>query len=244
MCFLIPLLTGLLGALLGYLLGKLLGGGNNYKAELDAELEKNRKLSADLNVCNTKFSQTEKDYLSLKSSGSDWEAKYKTLNADFDAHKAKFATLETDYNGLKAKSSGDDWEAKYKTLNADFDAHKAKFATLETDYNTLKLASVPAFVFDGESAKSAFGVAVKEDDLKIVEGIGPKIEELFHNAGIKTWKALSELSVEKCRAILDAGGEHYQIHDPGTWPKQCELAYQGKWAELKKWQDELDAGKA
>ncbi len=84
----------------------------------------------------------------------------------------------------------------------------------------------------------------KSDDLKIVEGIGPKIEELLHNAGIKTWKALSETSEDKLKEILDAAGPSYQIHDPGTWAKQAELADQGKWDELKKWQDELDAGKA
>jgi predicted flap endonuclease-1-like 5' DNA nuclease len=84
----------------------------------------------------------------------------------------------------------------------------------------------------------------KWDDLKIVEGIGPKIEELLHTAGIKTWKALSETSTDKLREILDAAGPSYQIHDPGTWAQQAGLADQGKWDELKKWQDELDAGKA
>jgi len=84
----------------------------------------------------------------------------------------------------------------------------------------------------------------KMDDLKIVEGIGPKIEELLHNADIKTWKALSETSVERLKEILDAAGSTFQIHDPGTWAQQAALADQGKWDELKKWQDELDAGKA
>lgn len=84
----------------------------------------------------------------------------------------------------------------------------------------------------------------KHDDLKIVEGIGPKIEELLHKAGIKTWKALADTAVARIKEILDAGGPNFQIHDPGTWPKQAGLADQGKWAELKKLQDELDAGKA
>ncbi len=104
----------------------------------------------------------------------------------------------------------------------------------------------------GKKAGAAAAVATfmfadkkwKMDDLKIVEGIGPKIEELFHAAGIKTWKALSETSVERMKEILDAAGPAYQIHDPSTWAQQAGLADQGKWDELKKWQDELDAGKA
>jgi predicted flap endonuclease-1-like 5' DNA nuclease len=98
-------------------------------------------------------------------------------------------------------------------------------------------------IFDAAAAAKVFGKKVNLDDLKIVEGIGPKIEELFHNAGIKTWKALSETSVEKCKQILENAGERFIMHDPSTWPRQCELARQGKWQELKDWQDKLDGGK-
>ena len=58
-----------------------------------------------------------------------------------------------------------------------------------------------------------------------------------------TWKRLSETSVDRCNKILDKAGDRYRIHNPSTWPKQAKLAYQGKWAKLKKWQDELDGGK-
>lgn len=34
------------------------------------------------------------------------------------------------------------------------------------------------------------------------------------------------------------------MHDPTTWPDQAALARDGKWDELKKWQDELNKGKA
>ncbi|NND33754.1 MAG: 50S ribosomal protein L27, partial [Saprospiraceae bacterium] len=35
----------------------------------------------------------------------------------------------------------------------------------------------------------------------------------------------------------------YRIHDPGTWPKQAELAHHGKWDQLKEYQDLLHGGK-
>ena len=70
-----------------------------------------------------------------------------------------------------------------------------------------------------------------------------KIEELYHAAGITTWQAMSETSVEKLQAVIDAAGERFSIHEAGTWAKQAELAYQGKWQELKDWQDQLDGGK-
>lgn len=85
--------------------------------------------------------------------------------------------------------------------------------------------------------------AFKKDDLKAVEGIGPKIEELLKNAGITTWQELSESSTAKIQEILNAAGPNYQLADPGTWPKQAELAAEGKWSELKEYQDFLQGGR-
>ena len=85
--------------------------------------------------------------------------------------------------------------------------------------------------------------APKADDLKKVEGIGPKIAELFNEAGINSFAELAATSVDKLKEILEAAGPHFASHDPGTWPKQAELAAVGKWDELKAWQDELSGGK-
>jgi len=82
-----------------------------------------------------------------------------------------------------------------------------------------------------------------KDDLKAIEGIGPKIESLLHAGGIKTWRELANTSVEKIQAILDKAGKRYALADPGTWPKQAELAADGKWAELEEYQDFLQGGK-
>lgn len=82
-----------------------------------------------------------------------------------------------------------------------------------------------------------------KDDMKIVEGIGPKIEELLNTAGITTWIALANTEVAKIKAILEEAGNRYKAHDPTTWPEQARLASNGEWDRLKKWQDELDGGK-
>ncbi len=83
----------------------------------------------------------------------------------------------------------------------------------------------------------------KKDDLKKIEGIGPKIASLLNDAGIFTFKELAAAEVDKLREILDAAGSRYRIHDPGTWSKQAELAAEDKWDELKEWQDSLKGGK-
>jgi predicted flap endonuclease-1-like 5' DNA nuclease len=85
--------------------------------------------------------------------------------------------------------------------------------------------------------------ASTKDDLKIVEGIGPKIEELLNAAGINTFADLSKSNEAALRAILDGGGKRYAIHNPSTWGQQAGLAAAGKMDELKVWQAELTGGK-
>ena len=85
-------------------------------------------------------------------------------------------------------------------------------------------------------------VPVIPDDLKIVEGIGPKIEKLL-NDGILTFAQLAATAPERIKEILVAAGTRFQMHDPTTWPEQSALARDGKLEELKAWQDELNKGR-
>jgi large subunit ribosomal protein L15 len=82
------------------------------------------------------------------------------------------------------------------------------------------------------------------DDLKLIEGIGPKIAELLNNAGIVTFADLATADVEKVKAILEEAGPRYNIHNPTTWGEQAALARDGKMEELKELQDKLNGGKA
>ncbi len=83
----------------------------------------------------------------------------------------------------------------------------------------------------------------KPDDLKKIEGIGPKIAELINNAGILTFAQLADTSADRLKEILTEAGSRYTMHDPTTWPAQSKMAADGEWDKLKVWQDELDGGK-
>lgn len=136
---------------------------------------------------------------------------------------------------------------KNAKLQADLDACNKKVSTSSnlgaSAASFAAGAAVTSVPFDAAAAKAVFGKNIKQDDLKVVEGIGPKIEGMFKDSGIKTWKALSEATVADCQKILDKGGKRYQIHDPASWPMQAKMCYEGKWAELSKWQDKHDHGK-
>ena len=91
--------------------------------------------------------------------------------------------------------------------------------------------------------KKAAAPAPVNDDLKLIEGIGPKIAELLIKDGISTFAQLSKTKVEKIAEILKNAGARYALANPGTWPDQAKLAAAGKMDELKKLQDELKGGK-
>ncbi len=84
--------------------------------------------------------------------------------------------------------------------------------------------------------------ATKADDLKKIEGIGPKIAEIFVTAGIDTFAKLAKATQKELKAILEAAGSRYASKNPGSWPKQAKMAADGKWDALKKWQDEVKGG--
>jgi large subunit ribosomal protein L21 len=82
---------------------------------------------------------------------------------------------------------------------------------------------------------------VEADDLKKIEGIGPKIAETLIAAGIATYADLAKAKPAKISEIIaDVRGNHV----PDTWPQQAKLAADGKWDELKELQDKLNGGKA
>lgn len=84
---------------------------------------------------------------------------------------------------------------------------------------------------------------MEPDDLKRIEGIGPRIAGILNAAGITTFAALSLTSVERLREILVAAELRGSFGDPTTWPEQARLAAAGLWDDLQQMQDNLKGGR-
>ena len=106
-----------------------------------------------------------------------------------------------------------------------------------TPFDTAATVAMPIAATAGRSA------AELRDDLKRVEGIGPKIEGLLNEAGIWSYAQLAATDVERLRSILQDAGERFRIHDPGTWPEQSAMAATGRWDALEQFQEGLRGGK-
>lgn len=79
------------------------------------------------------------------------------------------------------------------------------------------------------------------DDIKIIEGIGPKTEAVFWAAGIFTFQQIADTPAERLNQILDAAG--LRLGDPTSWPEQARLAAEGDWEGLEQLQQRLKGGR-
>ena len=82
---------------------------------------------------------------------------------------------------------------------------------------------------------------VAPDNLRRIEGIGPKISGLLQAAGITTFARLAETHASRLEEILHEAS--ITIADPTTWPEQAQLAAAGEWDALNALQDELKGGR-
>ena len=179
----------------------------------------------------------------MTAEGNTLNLKSKLKTSEDEIEKLNYQLYLAQKEGAGDKTN--DLQTELNKCNSKNIELQAEIESLKAKHIGHSFMSTTEFIipFNAELAASVYGKKITENDLKIVEGIGPKIEELYHEAGIKTWKALSETTVEKSKEILIEAGERYIIHNPSTWAKQALLAYQGKWQELKDWQDGLNAGK-
>ncbi len=84
---------------------------------------------------------------------------------------------------------------------------------------------------------------VTPDDLRKIEGIGPKIAQLLNDAGIYTFTQLAEAEIVLLQQVLIDAGPRFKLADPSSWPEQAALAANGDWEGLKALQDSLDKGR-
>ncbi|MBR9845353.1 MAG: 50S ribosomal protein L21 [Algicola sp.] len=82
----------------------------------------------------------------------------------------------------------------------------------------------------------------KADDLKKIEGAGPKAAEALVNAGYETFAKVAKAKPEELSNVLSEASSRLAHIVTDTWPKQAKLAADGKWDELKALQEKLDGG--
>ena len=130
--------------------------------------------------------------------------------------------------------------AKTEEAPAKAEAAPAKKAEKKEE-TPAKAEKAPAEKEATPAAEKAPAKKADADDLKKIEGIGPKIAEVLGEAGVTTYAGLAKMDRDAIKAILDTVST-LKSKEPKTWPQQAALAADGKWDELKVLQDELMGG--
>jgi predicted flap endonuclease-1-like 5' DNA nuclease len=82
------------------------------------------------------------------------------------------------------------------------------------------------------------------DDLRRIEGIGPKLASVLGEAGIQSFAALADTDVSRLEQILEeADPRLLRLANPSTWPEQAALASAGDWEALDALRSELKGGR-
>lgn len=229
-CFWTWALGMFLSFVLGILLGKWVWG--RY-AKLVSQ--KNKKI----NTINTKYSNLEKEFIAVKYKCEEAEKDNKGL-------KASLTSYEQDMHGLRNQL------LKIRKKDINYTSNKVKVTEgkerknkavtqKETILKNVSLSTssdtTPAI------AATAFNKYLKKDDLKIIEGIGPKIEEILFAADITSLDKLANTDNEKLQKTMEAAGPRYRIHDPKTWNEQAKMAIAENWDHLMAYQVEINTNR-
>lgn len=184
-------------------------------------------------------------------------------NWDWDKGTIMKAT-KTEYKAIVELTAGKHYEFRYVAADGSWENDWAADAYVPspfagTDNSVVMLEAVAptppkATKNKGEAAPKskaktkATPVAKKttklsKDNLKKIEGIGPKIEKLLNEKDILTFKDLSNAKITALKAVLADAGSRFKMHDPGTWAEQAKLAAAGETEKLAKLQAKLKGGK-
>lgn len=134
----------------------------------------------------------------------------KLIGLDLPKAKATTKKVATPKNGVKEKT------AKVST------AKTVKVATPKATKKTTP--AVPKTVKKTAPVKTT----ITKDDLKTINGIGPKVETLLNQAGVTTFHRLAATPIKDLKAIIENAGPIFKSMDPTLWKKEANKAINGK----------------
>ncbi|MBL7167761.1 DUF4332 domain-containing protein [Candidatus Bathyarchaeota archaeon] len=91
-----------------------------------------------------------------------------------------------------------------------------------------------------EAASQKLKIRSMQDDLTVIDGIGPKVSSVLRTAGITSFSKLTEKEPKEIHDILVAEKPSLtRLTDPSTWHEQARMAADGHWEGLKALQDSI-----
>jgi predicted flap endonuclease-1-like 5' DNA nuclease/DNA-binding transcriptional regulator of glucitol operon len=211
-------------------------------------------LSANLDKSKTDLNKLENELVNaLPSTPESAEVPLEVTHSPVDVHIEDLAD-NTDSPAIEAPDpmdeGGDLPIEDSPALELELENPVASPKMALTPENLAEGVNLSTVVQNGEPVKKADGIkeqadamVLVKDNLKILEGIGPKIEDILHRNNVNTYAQLAATPVSRIKEMLLNEGSRYAAHDPSTWPAQALLAANEEWENLKSYQAYLHGGR-
>ena len=176
------------------------------------------------------------DSSSSEFSSDNTEKKQSFLNYDFNLDKtATSNSADTDTTNLD--------NAQKATDSSILDNIDNLTSNNKSYPDDLKIDQEDTHNKSSHQSKRDSKNSEQKDNLKLIEGIGPKIEEVLNNANILTFNDLKQSNRDLLKSVLTEAGSQYRMHEPETWPIQAEMAHNKNWDKLEEYQQFLTGGR-
>lgn len=74
-----------------------------------------------------------------------------------------------------------------------------------------------------------------KNDLKVIKGIGPKLEETLNKVGLTAYEQLAKMTLKDMSAVLTKAGVNAKMYDLSGWKAQAKLAVKGDMEAVANW---------
>ncbi|MDX2139077.1 MAG: hypothetical protein SF123_13390 [Chloroflexota bacterium] len=147
--------------------------------------------------------------------------------------QSRINTFDTRFKDLDARLDArvGDVDSRFSKRVGEFEPRMGDF---DTRLKTLESAPAPRMM--------GFSKPGEPDDLKVIEGIGPKMDAALKAAGIDTFAKLAAASEGQIRAAIEAAGMSFAPSVP-TWPRQAQFIVDGDMAGFEAYREQLTAGR-
>ncbi|NND01597.1 MAG: hypothetical protein HKN91_02320 [Acidimicrobiia bacterium] len=147
---------------------------------------------------STRVAELESQLAAKSSELADMQASHAGCEVAIEESKGRIAGLESKVGELQAElaSGAQPMAAVAAAGSSDLEA----FAASEAE------DAAPARDADWSSGETSLGTpaAAHRDDLKVINGIGPKLERTLNGFGIQSWEQLAELTDEQVVIVEEA----------------------------------------
>ena len=171
-----------------------LDNANARVAQLEAEVEGSQGLKGDLDGAKSRVGELEAELAAAGAAG----AEVGQLRVSLTEKDRRIEALE---NAARNAASSDDLAEAKKTIKA----REARIAELEASIpeDDKHAAAWPTGAWKSGTTKLKTPGIGHSDDLKVISGIGPQMEELLNSFEIKSWEQLADLDKDGI-AVVDA----------------------------------------